>query len=259
MIEVRHVRKTFRAAKGDVRPVEALASLDVTIQPGEFVTVVGPSGCGKTTLLNMIAGFERPTEGSILVNTVEVTEPGPERAVVFQQPSLLPWLSVEENIAFGIMLRQGKHAIDQERLGALMHTMGLTEFRSHYPYQLSGGMQQRTAIARAVITDPAVLLMDEPFGALDAQTRSDMQRFLLALWADLHHTVIFITHDVEEAVLLADRVLVMTPRPGRVALDLAVSLPRPRKWELVMDSEFTEYKRKILSVLRPSRAAGVVS
>ncbi|MCL5063734.1 MAG: ABC transporter ATP-binding protein [Firmicutes bacterium] len=255
MIEIRQVQKTYPPVNGASEPVVALDSVDVTIEPGEFVTVVGPSGCGKTTLLNMVAGFEHPTQGSILLDGQEVRQPGPERAVVFQQPSLLPWLTIEDNVAFGITIGHGKSQLDRGRLEGLMQTMGLTEFSRHYPYQLSGGMQQRCAIARAVITDPAILLMDEPFGALDAQTRSDMQRFLLALWTDLHHTVLFITHDVEEAILLADRVLVMTPRPGHIAKELKINLARPRYWDMVMDPEFTEYKRKILAVLRPESSA----
>ncbi len=251
MIELKNVQKTYAGKRGRGTPVTALERVDLTIADGEFVTVVGPSGCGKTTMLNLLAGFEPASQGDILLDGQPVKEPGPERAVVFQQPSLLPWMTVAENIAFGLTLRNGPKHVNQERVAAMVETMGLKGFESHKPYELSGGMQQRVAIARALITDPRILLMDEPFGALDAQTRSDMQRFLLSLWKKLKPTVFFVTHDVEEAILLADRVLVMTPRPGRVAADMAIDLPRPRKWDLVLGREFNDYKRQILKVLRP--------
>ncbi len=251
MIELKNVQKTYAGKRGRGTPLTALERVDLTIADGEFVTVVGPSGCGKTTMLNLLAGFEPASQGDILLDGQPVKEPGPERAVVFQQPSLLPWMTVAENIAFGLTLRNGPKHVNQERVAAMVETMGLKGFESHKPYELSGGMQQRVAIARALITDPRILLMDEPFGALDAQTRSDMQRFLLSLWKKLKPTVFFVTHDVEEAILLADRVLVMTPRPGRVAADMAIDLPRPRKWDLVLGREFNDYKRQILKVLRP--------
>lgn len=251
MIELKNVQKIYAAKRGRGNPLVAVDGVDLTIQDGEFVTVVGPSGCGKTTMLNMLAGFESASRGDILLDGQPVTKPGPERAVVFQQASLLPWMTVAENIAFGLTLRDGPKNVNQDRLAAMVETMGLKGFESHKPYELSGGMQQRVAIARALITDPRILLMDEPFGALDAQTRSDMQRFLLSLWKKLKPTVFFVTHDVEEAILLADRVLVMTPRPGRVASDMTIDLPRPRKWDLVLGREFNEYKRQILKVLRP--------
>ncbi len=251
MIELKNVQKTYAGKRGRSTPLTALERVDLTIADGEFVTVVGPSGCGKTTMLNLLAGFEPASQGDILLDGQPVKEPGPERAVVFQQPSLLPWMTVAENIAFGLTLRNGPKHVNQERVAAMVETMGLKGFESHKPYELSGGMQQRVAIARALITDPRILLMDEPFGALDAQTRSDMQRFLLSLWKKLKPTVFFVTHDVEEAILLADRVLVMTPRPGRVAADMAIDLPRPRKWDLVLGREFNDYKRQILKVLRP--------
>lgn len=251
MIEIQQVMKQYPPHRRGGVPVLAVETVDLTIRDGEFVTVVGPSGCGKTTLLNMMAGFEHPSQGHILLNGTRVEKPGPERAVVFQQPSLLPWMSVEQNIAFGLTIRDGAGNVDRERLRSMVGIMGLSGFEHHRPYQLSGGMQQRVAIARALITDPAVLLMDEPFGALDAQTRSEMQRFLLSIWRNLHPTVFFVTHDVEEAILLADRVVVMTSRPGRVAATLDVSLPRPRQWDMVLSQEFNEYKRKVLEWLSP--------
>lgn len=251
MIEIQGVTKTYPPRRRGSVPLVAVDNVDLTINDGEFVTVVGPSGCGKTTILNMLAGFDHPSQGRITLDGIEVQKPSRERAVVFQQPSLLPWMTVEQNISFGLLLQQGRKNINRERLGAMIETMGLTGFETHFPYQLSGGMQQRVAIARALITEPSILLMDEPFGALDAQTRSEMQRFLLSLWKKLNPTVLFVTHDVEEAILLADRAIVMTPRPGRIAVELPILLPRPRKWDLVLGREFSEYKRQILRVLRP--------
>lgn len=251
MIEVSEVSKVYPSQVKGGKPLVAVDTVNLAVQDGEFVTVVGPSGCGKTTLLNLLAGFEQPNRGEIRLDGSPVVRPGPERAVVFQQPSLLPWMTVQENIAFGLTLREGAHRVDQSRVASMVETMGLTGFENHRPYQLSGGMQQRVAIARALIIEPRVLLMDEPFGALDAQTRSEMQRFLLSIWGKLHPTVLFVTHDVEEAIMLADRVVVMTPRPGRIADILTVSLSRPRPWDLTLSREFNEYKRKILQVLRP--------
>lgn len=254
MIEIQQVTKAYPPHQGRGEALRAIDAVDLTINDGEFVTVVGPSGCGKTTLLNMLAGFETPSQGQILLNGRSVAKPGPERAVVFQQPSLLPWMTVAQNIAFGLTLREGARKVDRDRLAAMVETIGLKGFEEHRPYQLSGGMQQRVAIARALITEPAILLMDEPFGALDAQTRSEMQRFLLSIWKSLRPTVFFVTHDVEEAIMLADRIIVMTPRPGRVAAALTVSLPRPRHWDVVLGREFNEYKREILSILRPNES-----
>ena len=248
MIELQGVTKIFAGRRGAM-PTTALAEVNTTIDEGTFVTVVGPSGCGKTTLLNLIAGFEPPSAGRILVDGQPVAGPGRDRAVVFQQPSLYPWLTVAENIAFGLTLRNGK--VDAERVAAMVEIMGLSGFEHHHSYELSGGMQQRVAIARALIVEPRILLMDEPFGALDAQTRGEMQEFLLGLWRRVHPTVLFITHDVEEAVLLADRVLVMSARPGRVVRDVPVSLRRPRQWSMVLSERFLQQKRDILHTLRP--------
>lgn len=250
MIDIAGVSKVFYS---DLQrdPLVAVKDVQLTVDDGEFVSIVGPSGCGKTTVLNMVAGFEVPSQGQVLLDGTPIVRPGPERAVVFQQPSLLPWMSVADNIAFGVMLRQGREGVESSRLAEMIDRVGLTGFELHPPYQLSGGMQQRVAIARALMIEPRILLMDEPFGALDAQTRSDMQRFLLELWKQSRPTVLFVTHDVEEAVLLADRVVVMTARPGQVAMDMIVDLPRPRLWEMVLSSDFNEYKRAILAVLRP--------
>jgi NitT/TauT family transport system ATP-binding protein len=251
VIVLRGLRKVFPATAGRP-PTVALDGLDLDVADGEFVTVVGPSGCGKTTLLHLVAGFESPTEGSIEVDGAPVHGPGADRAVVFQQPALYPWLSVWDNIAFGLTLRHGRRGVDRAAVQRMIDTMGLHGFERHAPYELSGGMQQRTAIARALVLSPRILLMDEPFGALDAQTRADMQAFLLALWRRVRPTVLFVTHDVEEAVLLADRCLIMTARPARLAGELRIALPRPRTYSLVLDPQFTAYKREILSILRPA-------
>lgn len=252
MLELNALTKYYPPNQKGAEPLLAVSRLDLTIPQGQFVCVVGPSGCGKTTLLNMIGGFEKPTQGEMLLKGNPVTKPGPDRAVVFQQASLLPWMSVEENVAFGLILRDGRKEYDRDRVREMIDIMGLVGFEKHFPYQLSGGMQQRVAIARALITEPSMLLMDEPFGALDAQTRSDMQEFLLDIWFKLHPTVLFITHDVEESILLSDRVLVMTPRPGKVAADIPIKLPRPRKWDTILSPEFTQHKKEILQILHPA-------
>lgn len=250
MIEIRELGKVF-PGRGGKPPTTALEGVDTQIGEGEFVTVVGPSGCGKTTLLQVLAGFEQPTSGGVLLEGNPVRGPGSDRAVVFQQPSLYPWMTVWDNIAFGLTLKHGRRGVDRAAVAEIIEIMGLSGFERHAPYELSGGMQQRVAIARALVVHPRILLMDEPFGALDAQTRGDMQAFLLSLWRRIRPTVLFITHDIEEAVLLGDRVLVMTPRPGRVARELQVELPRPREYGMVLSPRFNEYKREVLAILRP--------
>lgn len=251
MIELIEVTKTFPPNHRGGRSVAALADISLSVDEGEFVCIVGPSGCGKTTLLHLVAGLDVLSSGRISLGGEEVRRPSADRAMVFQQPSLYPWMSVKENIAFGLKLRDGRTKIDWRRVQYYVDMMGLSGFEDHPPYQLSGGMQQRVAIARALITQPKVLLMDEPFGALDAQTRNEMQRFLLHLWKTMRSTVLFITHDVEEAILLGDRVVVMTARPGRIAEDFKVPLLRPRDWEMVLTPAVVELKRKLLAVLRP--------
>ena len=250
MIEVQGVSKVFPGERSRPSTV-AIEHLDLQIEDGQFVTVVGPSGCGKTTLLHLVAGFESPSGGTIRVDGVPVTGPGADRAVVFQQPALYPWLSVWDNIAFGLALKHGRRGLDRGAVQSIVETMGLQGFERHTPYELSGGMQQRVAIARALVVSPRILLMDEPFGALDAQTRTDMQAFLLALWRQVRPTVLFVTHDIEEALLLGDRCLVMTARPARLARDLRIELPRPRHYGMVLDPRFTQQKRTVLEILRP--------
>lgn len=257
MIELRNLAKLYPSNKRGDRPVVAVERVDLTLDKGEFLCIVGPSGCGKTTILNMIAGFERPSQGQILLDGVLVDKPGPERVVVFQQPSLFPWMTLFDNVGFGLTLRGGKKSAHNPTIHSILATVGLSGFAHHFPYQLSGGMQQRAAIARALITEPRILLMDEPFGALDAQTRTEMQRFLLSLWERLHPTVLFITHDVEEAIILGGRVVVMTPRPGTIAQDIPIRLGRPRRWDISLSAEFLSYKKMVLNILRPKEASSL--
>jgi NitT/TauT family transport system ATP-binding protein len=224
-ILIKGVHKVFQSAD---RNVVALQDINLSIPNGQFVCLLGPSGCGKSTLLNAIAGFSLPSTGSISVNDNTVTGPGPDRGMVFQEYALFPWMTVEKNIAFGLEIK-GMGASDiNQRVNELLHKLGLSDFRQRFPKDLSGGMRQRVAIARVLALDSPTLLMDEPFGALDALTRRNLQDELLRIWAELHKTVIFVTHSIEEAIYLADRIVVMTYRPGTVKRDLLVDLPRLR-------------------------------
>ncbi|HEY4389590.1 MAG TPA: ABC transporter ATP-binding protein [Ktedonobacteraceae bacterium] len=249
MITIRNATKVYPGRR-KTAPTVALQDISLDIHDGEFVVAVGPSGCGKTTLLNLLAGFEMPTGGVIMLDGQKLTGPSAQRAVVFQQPALYPWSNVRDNVALGLKLKN-RRAVDWERVQYFIDMVGLKGFEKHPSYQLSGGMQQRVAIARALIVEPKILLMDEPFGALDAQTRNDMQLFLLDIWNTIKATVLFITHDVEEAILLADRVIAMTPRPGKIAQEIAISLPRPRTWDMTLSEEFLVLKRQVLATLRP--------
>ena len=239
MLEITRVGKRFTMGS-DV--VEALRPVDLTISRGEFVCLIGASGCGKSTLLRIIAGFETPSSGSVRANGRPVIGPGPDRGMVFQDYALFPWMTVRENIGFGPRQRRvPRREVDDiaDRHAALV---GLTGFRDRYPHQLSGGMKQRVAIARVLANDADILLMDEPFGALDALTRARLQEDLLEVWERTRKTIIFVTHSVEEAVLLADRVIVMSAAPGRIDSDNAVALPRPRD---VASPEFNALRRAI--------------
>jgi len=250
-----------RVFERDRRSFPALDRIDLTVRDREFVAIVGPSGCGKTTCLRMAAGLEFPTSGTVSVGGRQVTRPGPDRAVVFQQFALFPWKTVHENIEFGLRSKKVAEAARRERIGQLVGLMGLEGYESAYPHQLSGGMQQRVAIARSYVLDPDVLLMDEPFGALDAQTRVVMQEELIKLSRVNPRTVLFITHAVEEAVYLADRVVVMTPRPGRIReivdvapIRAAEDWNRHERTEEVMDQEsFVHLRTHIWRLLRDTR------
>ncbi len=211
------------------QPVRVLQHIDFSIAPGELICLLGPSGCGKTTLLNIVAGFLAPSRGTLRVYGQPVVKPGPDRCVVFQEDALFPWLTVAENIAFGLKRRRSR-AVRAE-VARHLELVGLSAFGNYLPGEISGGMKQRVALARVLILKPQVLLMDEPFGALDAQTREEMQHLLLDLWREFSPTILFVTHDISEALVLADRILVMARHPGRIAEQAVVALPHPRKKE----------------------------
>lgn len=227
LLECRNVSKVFANHKLG-HGVVALNDINLTITENEFVCLVGPSGCGKTTLLHMIAGFDRPSRGSVILNNEEIRTPSPERGVVFQESSLLPWMSVRENIEFGLEIQGCSKQERQDIAGHYLKIVGLKGFDHARPHELSGGMKQKVAIARTLALDPAILLMDEPFGALDEQTKKRLDFELLEIWQERKKTVLFITHSIEEAILLADRIILFTVRPGRIQLDLELTLPRPR-------------------------------
>lgn len=227
------------------RPFTALDDVSLDIADGEFVTVVGPSGCGKSTMLNLASGLLEPTSGRVAVDDRRVTGPGPERGVIFQQYALFPWLTVRQNVEFGLKLQKVPKLKRAEQVDAMLRLVGLEEFAEALPKNLSGGMKQRCAIARAYAVDPSVLLMDEPFGALDALTRVRMQDELLKMWEKEKRTVMFITHDVEEAVYLASRVVIMARAPGRIRQIVDVTLPYPRTEEVRLSSEFSRLRNVV--------------
>jgi NitT/TauT family transport system ATP-binding protein len=239
-IEVKNVSKHF--AGGDVT---ALDELSLSIQPQQFISLLGPSGCGKSTLLRCIAGLESPTRGTISVNDAMVTRPPDGLGMVFQRDALLDWRTVLENLMLPIDFRGGDRAAARGRAEALLALTGLSAFAKRYPAELSGGMRQRVAICRALIDDPSLLLMDEPFGALDALTRDQMNIELQRIWLREHKTVVFVTHSINEAIFLGDRVVVMTPRPGRIADIIDIDLPRPRRLALRGTAEFSDYAGRI--------------
>jgi len=245
-INLTRVTKIFGGAK----PVRALDNVDLSIGKGQFAAIVGPSGCGKSTILNLVAGFEKATSGDVRVDGKPVRAPGPDRAVVFQEAALFPWLSVWENTIFSAKARGQPKSAYEHKARQFLARVGLTDFHDHLPTQLSGGMKQRVGIARTLVMEPRLFLMDEPFGALDAQTRIDMQELLLSVWDELRRTVVFITHDVDEAILLADVVFVMSARPGRIRSRVPIELPRPRSVDLITDPTFVALKRDIFNQIR---------
>ncbi len=249
-IVLRGVAKTFFAGSKERSDVLALDDINMEVRRGEIYSLVGPSGCGKSTILNMIAGFEHPTQGDVIVDGRRVSAPGPDRVVVFQQPLLYPWLTVWKNIALGPSLAARRGADLDGEVQALIDATGLRGFEKHYPYELSGGMQQRVTLCRALINHPEVLLMDEPFGALDAITRVNMQELLMSVWEGSRPTIFFITHDIEEAIFIGDRVGLMSRRPGRIKHEFDVPLARPRDYrESTTAHAFVELKRRIASEL----------
>jgi NitT/TauT family transport system ATP-binding protein len=238
-IVVSGVNKIFSS---DEREVVALKDINLEIEAGQFVCLLGPSGCGKSTLLNAVAGFAPPTSGDIRADGKLIVGPGPERGMVFQEYALFPWMTVEQNIAFGLEIKGMPRSDREARVSALLDMLGMADFRSRFPKDLSGGMRQRVAIARVLALDSPIMLMDEPFGALDALTRRNLQDELLRIWAELKKTIIFVTHSIEEAIYLADRIVVMTYRPGTVKRDLVVKLPRTRD---PSTPEFNALKREL--------------
>ncbi len=247
-IQARDVSLTFRPKNRD--PVAALQNLSLEVARGEFVSIVGPSGCGKSTFLNILLGLIRPDAGVMELNGRRIDGPGQDRAMVFQEFGLLPWRTVLGNVELGLELKGVDAEKRRRRAAELIDMAGLSGFASHYPHELSGGMKQRVGLARALATDPEVLLMDEPFAALDAQTRDLMQSELLQVWEKTRKTVLFVTHSIEEAAYLSDRVVVMSARPGRIKHILKVELPRPRDYEMRLTAEFNVLKSRIWDILK---------
>ena len=243
-VRIDNVRKVFNTRNGEM---VALNGVSLDIHDNEFICVVGPSGCGKSTLLNIIAGLSEPTSGKVYCDGKEVTGTGTERGVVFQQYALFPWLTVKKNVMFALEMRGVKGKAAEEEAMKYLEMVDLAKFADHYPKELSGGMKQRVAIARAYAAEPSVLLMDEPFGALDAQTRTQLQTELLETWEKKRKTCFFITHDVEEAIILAQRVIIMSARPGRIKDIVDIDIPYPRTQETKMTPHFMELKNHIWS------------
>ena len=247
-IRANDITLVFKSKNRD--PVAALNKLSFEIARGEFVSIVGPSGCGKSTFLNLLLGLLRPDSGALQIDGIAITGPGQERAMVFQEFGLLPWRTVTANVELGLELKGIATTQRTDRAMELIKLVGLKGFERHYPHELSGGMKQRVGLARALATDPAVLLMDEPFAALDAQTRDLMQSELLQIWERTRKTVLFVTHSIEEAAYLSDRVIVMTARPGRAKQIINIGLSRPRDYEMRLTPEFNEIKSQIWEVLK---------
>jgi NitT/TauT family transport system ATP-binding protein len=249
MLRIDGVSRSFGGQRGG-SAVKALEPIDLSVARNDFITILGPSGCGKSTLLRIVAGLDRPTVGSVTIDGRAVTGPGRDRGMVFQSYTLFPWLTVAENVGFGLR-ESGVPLRDRKTVvGTWLDRVGLQSFANHYPRQLSGGMQQRTAIARALANNPDMLLLDEPFGALDNQTRSLMQELLLGIWERERKTILFVTHDIEEAIFLGSRVVVMSARPGRIKAILPVDLPHPRHYTLKTSPEFSELKRRLTEEIR---------
>lgn len=243
-IVIQGVNKVFRTSGSEV---SALKGINLDIERGEFVCLLGPSGCGKSTLLNAIAGFSLPTAGTIMVDGRCLRKPGPDRGMVFQEYALFPWMTVAENVSLGLEIKGLRTTEIRQKVAHLLGLLKLTDFRDRFPKDLSGGMRQRVAIARVLAIDSPILLMDEPFGALDALTRRSLQDELLKIWADFRKTIVFVTHSIEEAIYLADRIVVMTYRPGTIKRDLPVKLPRPRDSTA---AEFNSLKRDLGELVR---------
>lgn len=264
-ITVKNVNRSFASPKGE--RIDALENINFEIEDayskegrdiGEFRVLLGPSGCGKSTLLRLIAGLDQPNSGEILVNDLPVRRPGKDRGMVFQKYTSFPWLNVADNIGYGLKVNGVPWDKRKETVGQLVEAVGLRGFERSYPDTLSGGMQQRVAIARTLALRPSVILMDEPFGALDAQTRSEMQQLLLRVWDETASTILFVTHDVEEAIYLADRIFIMSAHPGTIVEDVQVPFDRPRDLSLKQRNEFHELQNYVLGCLRRAPGNGQV-
>ena len=240
-IELRGVEKIYQTAQGEV---DALSDITLGVEDGEFLCIIGPSGCGKSTLLRILAGLYQQSAGEVVVNKNGASN-RPTNAVVFQEYAIFPWRTVSDNVAFGLEMRGVPRGERDKRTSAYLSKVGLTQFANHYPYQLSGGMKQRVALARALATDPEILLMDEPFGALDAQTRSVLQVELVRIWEEEKKTVVYITHSIEEAIMLGDRVVLMTARPGKIKSIYEVAIPRPRSLQIRTTPEYNRLAQVI--------------
>ena len=248
---IEQVSRTFETRKhGKSSLVLALQPIDFVVQENDFVTILGPSGCGKSTLLRIVAGLDTPTSGRVVLDGEAVTGAGADRGMVFQSYTLFPWLTVRENIFFGLREKNMPESLQKERSDYFIAKVGLRGFEDHYPKQLSGGMQQRTAIARALANDPKILLMDEPFGALDNQTRVHMQELLLGIWEAEKKTVLFVTHDIDESIFMANRVAVFSARPGRIKTEIAVPFAHPRHYTLKTTPEFMALKAQLTEEIR---------
>jgi len=251
ILEVKDLYKEFETPHGKVT---ALKNINFKTHKREFVCVIGPSGCGKSTLIRILAGLETETSGKMLLDGKEVHGPGPDRGMVFQGYTLFPWLTVKKNVMFGLeMAGRGKFASEEEAL-QWIDLVGLSKFANSYPHQLSGGMKQRVAIARALANQPRILLMDEPFGALDAQTRAKMQAYLMEIWKNIDITILFITHDLDEAIYLADRILVLKAHPGEVQELIEVPVPQPRSSDQFLSQEFLATKKRLEELIHPPEA-----
>lgn len=248
-LHIDNVSRTFAAPHGGP-PMRALDPVTLEVADNDFITILGPSGCGKSTLLRVVAGLDTPTTGRVVLDGIPVSRPGADRGMVFQSYTLFPWLTVRENVCFGLREKRMPAAMQRALSDAYIAKVGLTGFEAHFPRQLSGGMQQRTALARALANDPKILLLDEPFGALDHQTRELMQELLLGIWEQDRKTVLFVTHDIDEAIFMANRVVVMTARPGRVKFDMPVDLPHPREYRIKTAPEFASLKRRLTEEIR---------
>ncbi len=247
-LQVKNLQKEFDSPQGQVT---ALNDINFETYKREFVCVIGPSGCGKSTLIRILAGLETPTSGEVLLDGKAVHGPGPDRGMVFQGYTLFPWLSVKKNVMFGLEMSGHGKAVSEEQALQWIDLVGLSKFANAYPHQLSGGMKQRVAIARALANQPRILLMDEPFGALDAQTRAKMQSYLHEIWKNIDVTILFITHDLDEAVYLADRVLVLKAHPGEVQELIEVPVPQPRSPEQLLSPEFLATKKRLEDLIHP--------